>query len=220
MMNDDKLEQTTTEEDLVITKGNFEAVRHYITENVLRAESKAVLMEVLQKLYGIGMNDTRYRNKLKNKIQEIFQDHLLFLTVKSNTAEFVTGAKYAGYNTLPNNKASIISVSQSLREDIMNYSKELPKLPWPPSLDQLDLPERGIPESVITFYTELLKSERHTVSRSSNISRLVESYSSDLVFDVSRGGVLTKKLFLLALGMHNITGMFQLLLLVLANEKY
>lgn len=196
----------TIKKDLGKMKGDFEAVQQYIKENILRVESKTVSMDVLQKMYGIGMNDTRYRNKLKNKIWETFPCQLLFLTTKLKTAEVVLSAKNAGSYTLPNKEASINSAAESLREDIIKYSKELPKLPWPPTLDQIDLPERDIPESVRLFCTELLKSEKHSVSRSSNISRLVDSYSSDLVFGVSRGAVMTKKHFLLTLGIHNITG--------------
>ena len=50
-------------------------------------------MEVLQKIYGIGMNDRRYRRKLKNKLKKPFPDQLLFLTTKFNTAEIVLSAK-------------------------------------------------------------------------------------------------------------------------------
>ena len=37
-------------------------------------------------------------------------------------------------------------------------------------------------------------------------SRLIQSYSSDLVYGVTRGKVITAKHFLLGLGFHNITG--------------
>ena len=50
-------------------------------------------MEVLQKIYGIGMNDRRYRRKLKKKLKKPFPDQLLFLTTKFNTAEIVLSAK-------------------------------------------------------------------------------------------------------------------------------
>ena len=50
-------------------------------------------MEVLQKIYGIGMNDRRYRQKLKKKLKKPLPDPLLFLTTKFNTAEIVVSAK-------------------------------------------------------------------------------------------------------------------------------
>ena len=50
-------------------------------------------MEVLQKIYGIGMNDRLYRHKLKKKLKKPLPDQLLFLTTKFNTAEIVVSAK-------------------------------------------------------------------------------------------------------------------------------
>ena len=38
------------------------------------------------------------------------------------------------------------------------------------------------------------------------MKRLVEVYSSDLIHGVTRGKVITAKRFLLALGLHNLTG--------------
>ena len=50
-------------------------------------------MEVLQKIYGIGMNDRLYRHKLKKNLKKPLPDQLLFLTTKFNTAEIVVSAK-------------------------------------------------------------------------------------------------------------------------------
>ena len=50
-------------------------------------------MDVLQKIYGIGVNDRRSRHKLKKKLKERFPHQLLFLTIKRNTAEIVVSTK-------------------------------------------------------------------------------------------------------------------------------
>ena len=55
--------------------------------------------------------------------------------------------------------------------------------------------------------TEFFKTERHSPRRSENIGRLIQSYSADLVHGVSRSDTITAKHFLLALGVHNITGL-------------
>ena len=91
-----------------------------------------------------------------------------------------------------------------MRNDIIDYAKELPPLNWPPSVDELLSDERKPPESVISFLTHLLRSEKHKTGES--INRLIESYSADLVHRVTRGGVITAKHFLLALGLHSQTG--------------
>ena len=49
-------------------------------------------------------------------------------------------------------------------------------------------------------------SNKNSTIRSENISCLIDSYSADLVHGVTRGNVITSKHFLLALGLHNITG--------------
>ena len=78
------------------------------------------------------------------------------------------------------------------------------RTPWPPMIDQ---PSTKLPELVTLFMTELLKTERHSPSRSENIGNLIQSYSSDLVHGVSRGDTIAAKHFLLAVGVQNITGL-------------
>ena len=90
----------------------------------------------------------------------------------------------------------------------MQNCSEQTKLVWSPTIEQVPTSERNIPESVHLFLTELLKSDKHSFSRSENITRVVESYAADLVHVVSRGEIITSKHFLLGLGIHNITGLF------------
>ena len=78
------------------------------------------------------------------------------------------------------------------------------RTPWPPMIDQ---PSTKLSELVTLFMTELLKTERHSPSRSENIGNLIQSYSSDLVHGVSRGDTIAAKHFLLAVGVQNITGL-------------
>ena len=64
-----------------------------------------------------------------------------------------------------------------------------------------------MPASLITFLNHLLKSsDKHAITRSSNAVRLVNSYASDMIHGVTRGKVIAAKHFLLALGLHSITG--------------
>ena len=92
----------------------------------------------------------------------------------------------------------------------MQYCNDKTKIKpaCPPTTEQFSTSEKNIPESVHLFLKELLKSEKHSVSRSENIARVVESYAADLVHGVSRGEVMTSKHFLLGLGIYNITGLF------------
>ena len=60
----------------------------------------------------------------------------------------------------------------------------------------------------------LLKSTNHP--NSEKVSRMVTSFSQDLIHGISRGRVITLKHFLLGLGLHNITGQ-KLPIQILAN---
>ena len=103
-------------------------------------------------------------------------------------------------------ESSILEVADYLRNEIMIYSKNIPKLSWPPTRDELTADERAPPEALITFLTHLLRSDKHTVTRSENIRRLIDSYAADLIHGVTRGETITAKHFLLALGLHSQTG--------------
>ena len=79
---------------------------------------------------------------------------------------------------------------------------------WPPTTEEFLTSERNIPKSVHLYLKELLKSEKYSVCRKENIERVVESYAADLVPGVSTGEIMTSKHFLLGLGIHNITSLF------------
>ena len=64
--------------------------------------------------------------------------------------------------------------------------------------------ERNPPKSVTDFLKYLLKPEKHSVS--GNVNRLIDSYAADMVYGVTKGKTIPAKHFLLALGLHNITG--------------
>jgi hypothetical protein len=88
----------------------------------------------------------------------------------------------------------------------MEYSKNIPKLSWPPTHEELTTDERVPPEALITFLTHLLRSDKHTVTKNESIRRLIDSYAADLIHGVTRGEIITAKHFLLALGLHSQTG--------------
>ena len=98
--------------------------------------------------------------------------------------------------------------TQLKKKAILQYYSEQTKLAWPPTPEQFSTSERNIPKSGHLFLTELFKSEKHSVTRSRNITRVVEPYAAILVHGVSRGKLMTSKHFLLGLGIHNVTGLF------------
>ena len=106
--------------------------------------------------------------------------------------------------TLSDDTSCVVEAAKCLRENILRYCEQLPQISGPPMIDQFST---ELPKLVTLFMTELLKTERHSPSRSENIGRLIQSYSADLVHGVSRSDTSTTKHFLLALGVHIITGL-------------
>ena len=65
-------------------------------------------MRILHDLYGVHSKDTRYRSKLKARIQEAYQDKLSFLTVDANTAEVVINTGTMNSPTIFNDREHLL----------------------------------------------------------------------------------------------------------------
>ena len=186
--------------------GDFQSVEKYI-RNVIISEEKAVSMTVLHNIFGLSPGDDRYRNKLKKRIEKTFPNELLFVKAKEKTPEIVVSRSILE-NTVHRSidmNATIIEVASLLRQDIISQCKTFEETNWPPNVEELEA--RKIPDSVELFLTNLLKSKNSTTNNNENTTRLIDSYAADMVHGVTHGKVLTKKHFLLALGIHSITGM-------------
>ena len=64
--------------------------------------------------------------------------------------------------------------------------------------------ERNPPKSATDFLIYLSKPEKNSVS--GNGTRLIEPYAADMIYGVTKENMIPAKHFLLALGLHNITG--------------
>ena len=102
----------------------------------------------------------------------------------------------------------IIKCAEYLREEIVEHSKNLPELSWPPSLEELYQNERTPPQSLLLFLKHILQTDSSTdkAKKSEAIERFINSFAADITAAVTRGKTITAKQFLLALGLHNITG--------------
>ena len=74
-----------------IESGDFESVTKCVKEQILM-QNQAISMNVLHELYGLQTHDTRYRNKLKNRLQSAFPDQLCFLPRRTKSANIVISA--------------------------------------------------------------------------------------------------------------------------------
>ena len=197
---------TRKEKHLTISlygKGNFEKVKACIEQKVL-TENQAVSMRILHDLYGLSTDDTRYRSKLKARNQLEFTGKLHFVYINETTPEVVISTESIKSHVLCNDKEHLLNqAAEYLQADIEEHAKNLLELSWPINIDELDSENRNPPESVTSFLSQLLRNKDHPNREA--LTRLIKSYTSDLIHGITRGKVINTKNFLLGLGLHNIT---------------
>ena len=77
-------EQPSTSTDPKYNSGNFEAVKVFVCNHVLKL-GKAASMKQLHDIYELGAGDSHHPNKLKAKVQNHFMDQILFLSPTTGT---------------------------------------------------------------------------------------------------------------------------------------
>ena len=158
-------------------------------------------MSVLHDLYELHTGDTRYRSKLKNRIQSAYQEKLLFLRLDQKMEEVVVSSEgVKSHYVIYDHDQIIKQAADYLRNE---YAKRIPELIWPPCLGELNSQERRPPDCLTAFLTHLLTGSDQQNSES--VDRLIQSYASDLIYGVTRGNAITTKHFLLGQGLHNMT---------------
>ena len=93
-------------------------------------------------------------------------------------------------------------IAREVREKFRNK----PDITWPPSSEELAKEEWKAPPSVITFLTATFKSDNNFKYLSNLQTKLLGSIASDVVYGLTGGKTLQLKHFLLALGLHDLTG--------------
>ena len=187
-------------------QGDYGSVKEYINRHVL-FEKKAVSMNVLHTIYGLRPYDTRYRSKLKIRIKKDFSGKISFLSVGSTVPEIIVDVSIPTAEMAFKDKdGCIIKAAEYLRKDIVSHSENLPELSWPPNLEELNQEERKPPKTLMLFFKYLLQSGKSKAHTPEYVERFMNSYASDIIGAVTQGKTITAKQFLLALGLHNITG--------------
>ena len=199
--------QDENQPEEVQEQGDYEAVKQYVDQHVL-LHKNAVSLNVLHTVYGLRPNDSRYRLKLKNRIKKDFAHKVSFLSVGNKTPEIIIDASISPTEmAFQDKEGCIIKAAEYLRNDVLTHCEGLPELSWPPQLEELKNEERNPPDSLMLFYKFLLQSQSTVHKKSPEyVERLVRSFASDIIGAVSQGKTITEKQFLLALGLHNITG--------------
>lgn len=150
-MREDKSSQSQDNTESGNLKDDFQAVVDCIEKRVL-SQNQAVSMSLIHELYGIHVHDTRYRNKLKSRIQLQFPEKLLFVSISKTNSEVVISKDGINSHTLLNSPDIIIKkAAELLRSDILDYASNMPKLDWLPYFE--DLRSEGTqPPSLLTLF--------------------------------------------------------------------
>ena len=97
-----------------------------------------------------------------------------------------------------------MSVAKQLREDLISYCNTVPEHKWPPNF-----------ESVTAEFEDPPGSDRTNREKG---CRIIDSLTSDFIHNISIGKIITPKHYLSALGLHNLTGQKQPV--VIANKLW
>eukprot|EP00795_Rhopilema_esculentum_P011282 gene11282-21474_t len=122
-------------------------------------------MSVLHGILRLNPGDTRYRSKLKGRIQSDFKEKLYFLFIDKNTPEVVINRKAIESQTLLSDSAQIVEqAAMLLRGEILNYASSILELAWPIDLDELNSDTRQPPAN-LAFFVSVYKNIQIALQR-------------------------------------------------------
>ena len=101
-----------------------------------------------------------------------------------------------------------MSVAKQLREDIISYCNTVPDHKCPPTFESVTAEFGDPPDSVKISLIHLLTTEKSRTNREKACC-IIDSVTSDFIHNISNGKIITTKHYLLALGLHNLAGQKQ-----------
>ena len=188
-------------------KGDFATVEKFITNNVIKGH-QVISLKALHEMYNLGVNDKRYRYKLKERLERHFGNDIFFLTLPPPTEDcIIIGRKALKEEPLTHcftQDSAFKYAAETMKNDILTHYHNLGDIEWPPTIEELSTDERKAPRSVYTFLEYLLKLDNK--EKDIKLDTLVDSFAQDFLHGVTRGRMITAKHFLMGLGLHNMTG--------------
>ena len=198
--------QKDRKENTMKNKEDYKPVEKYVKEEII-GQNRAVSMTVLHELHGLEIGGWRYRHTLKWWLQKHFPGQLFSLAPKPTKTEvFMNSGTINGQHITADKQININNVAERLRDDIINHIKNWPTTDWLPTIKDLKNADRNPPHSLVEFLATLLYSKKHSVTRGESLFRLTESHAADIIHSVTGVNAITAKHFLLALGLHSLTG--------------
>ena len=92
-----------------------------------------------------------------------------------------------------------------LVQDTLGKFMEIPEVPWPPNTEELSKESWKPPASIYTFLKALFKHKEYNYITTVQ-NRWIDSFAHDLVYGITNGQTMQLKHFLLATGLHDLTG--------------
>ena len=141
--------------------GKFEEVIRFVEDEIIGFR-RAISMKVIHNIYELGVDDSRYRSKLKQRLQNHFKDRISFLTPKEKACDIVIPKSCLDASAVHYDIIKTVKVAAThIREEILKKNKDLPEVNWPPSIEELSDPDRTPVKSLITFLETLIYLEGH-----------------------------------------------------------
>ena len=145
-----------------------------------------VSLKHLHELFELEIGETKYRSKLKGRLNTRFGDSIIFLSSSSKRA--------------PSEKAANILVQDTLRKFI-----KIHEAPSPPNTEQISKELWKPQASIYTFLKVFFKPKEYNYITTVK-NRWDDSFAHDLVYGIINGQTMQLKHFLLATGLHDLAG--------------
>ena len=167
-------------------------------------------MNVLMELYGIGDRKPQYRCKLKNRLQNTYNEKLTFLSLPDYHSSQIVISTTCFQNQ---NLSSLLQevepqtmmkkTAHELRSLVLEYNSKHEKLSWPPKIEELQDDKRQSPKPLIDFLQNLLVGDNSSIVHGKSL--IIRSIADDVMYNISGGSFLTLKHCSLASGLHSMT---------------
>ena len=165
----------------------------------------------LHEIYDLYPGDSRYRHKLKLRLQDKYGEEITFFQTNRQCVEVVlrTNNLAEALNAMTDTDRCLKNVARRLRSDLLTYCEKNGENNGPPTIESATEEYGKPPASVELFLSCVLKDNevrKRQKGNTENLSRLIDSFTADLVNAVSKEKVITPKHYLVGLGIHNMTG--------------
>ena len=174
-------------------------------------EQQCLSVESIVSVYGINEGDRQQRYRLKTRLLQKYGDDLLFISHEKHSPQLVISKKCLETQTM----SRVLGFSESntikkaaviLREAVKKTIEESEALPWLPKIESLRKDDRNASDILKLFYENLLSPASVHHGTSLIAERLIDYFSQDIMYTVSKGEFLTLKHASVGLGLHSLTG--------------